>query len=351
MKKETDKLTFKNVVGELKTSRFFFSTQLLYFSLFVILCLLLAYVLPYSLIITIPFVIVPAYFAFSATNSIKGKKNSQNIGFFTMFRTYFSALFFGGYRLLIGLLKSLATYVASNFIIITIFDFAIFSKMPEYESLLKALESSTDTGTISEAVETFSNAIFNNPTLQKWLYLSAAISTLLAAFMFIHHIMVHCLKMRRNLYVKQLIPVKQFNFVDRRVRKDNRGFLFGSYTRTCWFIQLFIVLAGAGGVILSYFFLKEFSVEHTLIISLFLMFIVALPFMNYISKVHDLVYYTLTAKYEETFATLTLEFLTKYKEKIGIAEEDAKKIEELLKMNQEQSNKIEEEKKEDDEVK
>lgn len=112
-----------------------------------------------------------------------------------------------------------------------------------------------------------------------------------------------------------------------------------------------MVLTGVGGVALSYFFLKDLDVQNAVVISLFLMFLVALPFMNYISKVQDLLYFSLAEKYEETFATLTLEFLTKYKEKIGIAEEDAKKLEEFLKMSQDQSKNKEEDKKEDDEVK
>ena len=351
MKKETDKLTFSNVIEELKISKYFFSPQLLYFSLFVILSLLIAYVLPSSLIITVPFVIVPSYFAFSATNSIKARKSSGGVGFFTMYKAYFTTIFFGGYRLIAGFFKALGIYLLSNFTFVTILEYTVFRKIPEYQNLVNVIQESGDVASISEAVENYSNVLSSNETLQKWIFLATVVSTLIGAITFIHHVMVQSLKMRRNIFVKQLIPVKQFNFVDKRVRKDNRGFLFSSYTRTCWFIQLLMVLAGAGGVALSYFFLKDLDVQNAVVISLFLMFLVALPFMNYISKVQDLLYFTLAEKYEETFATLTLEFLTKYKEKIGIAEEDAKKIEELLKMSQDQSKNKQEDKKEDDEVK
>jgi len=351
MKKETNKLTFRNVVDELKESHSTFSPQLLYFSLFVILSLLLAYVLPLSLIITLPFVIVPSYFAFTSTNSLSTLKTPEHPGFFTMFGAYFSSLFFGGYRLLIGLLKTLATYVASNFIILIIFDVTVFTSLPEYEALLKTLEEATDTATMTESIESFSNALIANEHIYKYILLSMAISAVLAAFMFIHHMMVHSLKIRRNLFRKQKMPIRQFHFVDRRVRKDNRSFLFGSYTRTCWFIQLLVVLVGVGGIVISYFFLEEFNVEHTLIISLFLMFLVSLPFLNYLSKVHDLLYFVLANTYEDTFATLTLEFLTKYKERIGIAEEDAKKIEEFLKMQKLENSENKEENKEDEEGK
>ena len=136
--------------------------------------------------------------------------------------------------------------------------------------------------------------------------------------------------MRRNLFSKQPFPIRQFIFVDRAVRKENRKFLFSTYIRTCWFIQLLIVLAGSGGIVFSYFFLKQFSIGQAIAISLFFMFVVCLPFMNYISKVQDMIYIYLMDIYEDTFGRLTLEFINKYKDKIGIAEEDAKKIEELL---------------------
>ena len=50
-----------------------------------------------------------------------------------------------------------------------------------------------------------------------------------------------------------------------------------------------------------------------------------------------MLYERLSKKYEHTFATMTLEFLTKYKERIGIAEEDVKKIEEILNAQREEN--------------
>ena len=153
--------------------------------------------------------------------------------------------------------------------------------------------------------------------------------------------------MRRNLFSPNAIPTRQFNFVERKVRKDNRKFIFGSYIRTCWFIQVLIVLAGAGGVVLSFFFLKDFAPEQALVISLFLMFVVSLPFMNYISKVQDMLFFILMPVYEITFATLTMELVNKYKDKIGIKDEDLKKIEQLLNIPKKDDKKESEEENKD----
>ena len=346
MKKKENKITVRNVFFETKASHFGFSSQLLYFSLFTLLSLMLAYVLPLTLIITFPLVIVPSYFSFTSVNAIKGKKNSEFIGFFTMFKTYFSSLFFGGYRLIAGFFKSLLIYLLSNTLIITILDFTVLMKSSEFQELMKTLENNTDATSLNEAVNSFTNGVLNSPEIQKWVYLAMAISSVIATFVYIQHIAKHSIKMRRNLFTKQVIPARQFSFVDRRVRRDNRKFLISTYLRTCWFIQILIVLAGAGGVVGSFFLLAEFGSEQAFIISLFLMFLVTLPFLNYISKLQDMLYISLAKRYEETFATLALEFLSKYKEKIGIAEEEAKKIEELLNA-QKQSNKEEEKTEED----
>ena len=153
--------------------------------------------------------------------------------------------------------------------------------------------------------------------------------------------------MKRNLFVANIIPAKQYNVVERQVRKDHRKFIWGTYIRTTWFIQLLILLVPAGGIVGSYFLLKEFQPAQAVIISMFLVFVFLLPFWNYISKLQEMMFVVLLPIYESTFATLTLEFISKYRDKIGIEEEDVKKIEELLNsMNK--TNEKKEENKEDE---
>ena len=329
-KKETESLTFKDVVDQLKKSHFGFSLELLYFSLSIILSLLLAYVFPYSLIATVPFLIIPCYFAYSSSNTIKSKNPQEKPSFFKLFKAYFNPFFFGGYRLLIGLLKALIVYLACNTLLLTVFETTLFSKYSEFNALLDKIASGSESVSISETVNEFNETLLANPNLQKWIYFCSAISVVLAGIVFVYHIAKHSIKMRRNFYLKQSMPMKQFNIVEGRVRKENRRFILGSYLRTTWFIQVLFFLMAGGGITLSFFFLKDFTSSQAFVISFFLIFLVSLPFFNYFCTMQDILYEKLTRKYEHLFATLTLEFLTKYKEKIGIAEEDAKKIEEIL---------------------
>ena len=130
---------------------------------------------------------------------------------------------------------------------------------------------------------------------------------------------------------------------------NGRKFIWTSYLGTSWFIQFIIALTLSGGIVLSYFLLKNFDIGQAFVISLFLMFVCITPLLNYISVTQDLMYVALMKDYEQTFVNLTLEFLTKYKDKIGLEEEDANKIKDFLEQAKKESEKpIEKEKEKND---
>ena len=336
-KKEMNRPTAKEVYKETRDSKFGFSEQLFWFVFLTILSLSLAYLLPYSLICTLPLVIIPSFFAFTSVNAIKGTKNSEGVKFFRMYRAYFSQLFFGGYRVFIGFLKGLAVYVGISTVAMSIF----LGTKPEYRELFEKALNAEDVNAVNQELMAF----LTNPELEKSLYLITSITLLLAVIIFANHVLKHSIKMRRNLFTKSPIPTRQFFMVDRKVRKDNRKYILSIYVSCAWFIQLLVVLAGAGGILFSYFFLKDFDPFKAVIISMFLMFVVSMPFFNYISTMEDIIFVNLLQKYEQTFVTMTLEFLTKFKDKIGIQEEEAQKIQEML---EHQKKAMEESNKEDD---
>ena len=327
MKKDTNQITFKSVLNETKKVNHGFSMHLFYFALFTICSIALAYLAPYTLILTIPILVVPSYFAFSSMNAIKGARYSEEATFFKLYKSYFSQFFLGGYRLLIGLLKAILTYTVLNTVIFSVYERVVLSKNAEYNALIQKLQINGD---ITTAYDEMLSFMSNNEAIEKAILLISTIAVFVAILVFLQHIAKHSVKMRRNLFSKHPFPVRQYHYVDRAVRRDNRKFLFSTYFRTCWFIQLLIVLAGVGGIVFSYFFLKLFNTGQAISISLFLMFVLTLPFLNYISKVQDMIYVTLMDTYEDTFGRLTLEFINKYRDKIGIPDEDAKKIEEIL---------------------
>ena len=331
--KAQDRVKFSEVIEGLKEEKHGLSIQLFWFIFLSILSLCLAYLSPYSLIVTIPCVIVPSWFAFNSVNSLKGLKNNQRVSFFLAFKNYYSYVFFGGYRLLLGLLKSFLAYILSSSIGYIIFDRTVLSGNAEYNAIIQKLTTDTDVSALTEEILQF----MSKEEFQKPLFLISSISLLLAILVFAHHVLKHSPKMRRNLFVKAVAPMRLFHSVDIKVRKDNRKFIFSSYFFTTWFIQLLVIIAGAGGIVLSYFVLKQLDPLQAVVISLFLILIVTAPLLNYINVVQSFIYLKLADKYEQAFVTMTLEFLNKYKEKIGIEEEQANQIQKFLESQRDQT--------------
>lgn len=344
-KKETDETVFKIVLKEVKANKHGFSPQLFWFVFLTLLSLCLAYLLPYSLIVTIPLVILPSYFAFTAMNVIKGTKNSEGVTFWRMYRAYFSQLFFGGYRVWIGLLKSFGAYFVSTFVGFLIFDLTFLNGNSEYQEILnKSMDPAQMNQATSELLD-----FLSRPEFAKFLFFLTAFSILLAVFFFVHHIFKNSIKMRRNVFSKTPFPIRQFAIVDRKVRSKNRKFLLHTYFTCSWFIKLSLLLAAGGGIVFSYFFLKELNPIQAAVISMFLMFVVSIPFLNYISTLEDYIFFCFAKQYEDTFVSITLEFLTKFKDKIGIEEEEAKKIQEMLEAQKKEFDEPKKEDKKDDE--
>ncbi|MBR4377660.1 MAG: hypothetical protein IKP50_02075 [Bacilli bacterium] len=342
-KKEVERLQFKDVITSLKEEKHGFSPQLFWFVFFTLLSLILAYIFPYSLIITLPLVIVPSWFAFNSVTCIKGVKNSENINFFVMFKSYFSPLFFGGYRILLGFLKGLATYVGVSSISFTVYSQVALNKNAEYQAIMEQMNNPTD---IAELMNDL-NEFMMSETMVKPIFLITSIGLLLGIAVFLQHVLKHSMKMRRNLFTRSPMPMRQFHLVDRKVRKDNRGLLWASYLASSWFIQVLVILSAASGVVIGYFLLRDFDPIKAVIISVFIGFVLLIPLFNYISMMQNMLYLSLRHKYEETFVNMTLEFLTKFKDKLGIEEEEAKKIEAILnetkKATEEEKKTIEEE--------
>jgi hypothetical protein len=344
MKKDKNEINFSSVLLETKRDKNGMSMQLFSFVILTLLCLMLAYVFPASLVVSLPFVIIPAYFGFTATNIAKKSKGGEDVSFFRMFRVYFTQFFFGGYRLLFGALKSFAAYAGSQLVILTIFESTLFKSVPGYNAILEKVTTTTD---ISAVLEEFMEFMSSNELMLKYMSIATSITLLLAVFFFIQHIGKQSIKMRRNLFRQPPLPMAQINYVYKFVRKENRSYFFRTYSKTVWFYQLLIVLAGVGGVLLNFFVLKDYDGVQGVVISLALMLIVSIPFLNYIAKMQDLIYISLSNKFEETNVRVTLELLNRYKDRINISEEDAKKIQEVLEEAKKASEKVIEEDKEE----
>ena len=325
-KKEVERLQFKEVVQSLKEEKHRFSPQLFWFVFLTLVCLSLAYLAPYTLIVTLPMVIIPSWFAFNSVTSVKGVKNAERINFFLMFKAYFGQLFFGGYRLLFCVLKGFLTYVGVSSIAFAVYSQVALNNNAQYQAIM---EKMNNPGELDSLINDLNDFLLS-PEVAKPVFFITAIALLLGIFVFLQHILKHSMKMRRNLFTRSPIPMRQFHMVDRKVRKDNRKLLWSSYLSSSWFIQLLVIVSSASGIVIGYFFLSDLDPYKAVVISVFIGFVLLIPLFNYISVMQNMLYLVLRHKYEETFVNMTLEFLTKFKDKLGLEEEEANKIEALL---------------------
>ena len=342
-KKDNKEINLSYVLNETKKDRDGMSMHLFAFVMLTLICLMLAYVLPYSLIVTLPFVIVPSYFAYTGTNIAKKTKGGEDVGFFRMYRVYFTQLFFGGYRLIIGILKSFLVYMIIEFGILLVFEYTLFPTIPGYNAILEKITTADISGVLDE----FMAFMNSNEAMLRYTFLATSISLVIAVFFFIQHIGKHSLKIRRNLLRQPPLPMSQINYVYKRVRSENRSELIKAYIKCTWFYKLLLILAGAGGILISFFALKNYNSAQAVVVSLALMLIVSIPFFNYLAKMQDLMYFKIGNKFEETNITVTLELINRFKDKINISEEDAKKIQEMLEETKKASEKALEEDKKD----
>lgn len=325
---------FKEVLAMTRKTNDGFSMELLYFSLFTIASLIIAYLLPVSLIVTVPFVIMPSYFAFTSMRSVKFKSKEMQPSFFKLYGLYFSELFFGGYRLIVGFLKSLLVYLIVTTALFTIFEYSVFLNIPEFKTIIEKISSTTDYTAILNEYNSF---LLNNETIKGYVFIMSSVALTCAAIMFIHHVGKHSVKMKRNFFIPHAAPIRLIYAVDRRVRKEHFKEIFNIYFKCAWFIQLALLVAGSAGILIGFFFLKNQDVSSTSILSIFLMFIVSIPFMNYIAKLQEYIYLKYQKVYEDTFVKMTLEMIDKYRNKIDIEEKDLSEVERILKEHQRQN--------------
>ncbi len=78
-----------------------------------------------------------------------------------MFKTYFSGLFRGGYRVIAGFLKSFLVYIVTSIVFSLIFAFTILQKDPAYIEMIDKIEQFKN---VNEATELYMNFINTNST-------------------------------------------------------------------------------------------------------------------------------------------------------------------------------------------
>lgn len=314
------KLGFK----EAKKRYLILSLPLSFFALLTIGMLILGFFFPLTLFLTIPFVVIPSFFAVSAINTVANNNNAhEGLGFFVMFRAYFSQIFKGGYKVIIGLLKYLLTYIVSAIILSLILSATVLSKDPAYIELIHQFETVTDTAQLTQLLNDFIN---NNVTLNNLMIIISIISVFLGSYFFLHHFAVNSLKYNYNFLSKFPIPVLDLNIVQKIFIKNNFKTFYKNYYKAFWFLGIVFASGYAGGSVLSYFFIPNIDMMQITVVGLFGGFIFLLFFIPYFLNASQLIFIEYRGSYFSILMDLSKESLQKMREAKTITEEKEKEV-------------------------
>ncbi|MBQ0008857.1 MAG: hypothetical protein KBS97_01055 [Firmicutes bacterium] len=295
---------------------------------------IIGFIAPITFIFTIPFVVIPSFFAVSAINTIAPNKNThEGLGFFIMFRAYFTQLFRGGYKVIIGFLKSLAVFIISSAILSAILTTTILNKDPQFIDFRNQVAVMTDANQIAEALTNFMNT---NVTFNKISIIINGVSSFLAFYMFAHHFAVNSFKYNYNFIASLPLPMQDLNLIHKNVVKQNRREFYKDYYKANWLLAILLVLGYAGGFLISYFFINNIDMVQMSVIGLFGSFIVLMLFVPYFLNASQITFSKYRSKYVETLITLTKESIEELKKTQTITEEKEKEVLKLIESQKEE---------------
>lgn len=304
------------------------SLPLSFFALLTILMLILGYFVPLSLILTLPFVIIPSFFAVAAINTFATNKNThEGIGFFVMFRSYFSQIFRGGYKVILGLLKAFLVFLVSSVLFSVIFATTILAKDPGFIAFTEEIKNITDATALSTAIDDFIN---NNNIISEISILVNCLSTFFALYMFMHHFGVNSVKYNYNFVAKMPLPMQDLNIISKKVHKENRKGFYKDYYKAFWFLGVILTVGYFSASLLAYFLIKNANMVQISFIGLFGAFILLLFFVPYFLNASIIIISSYRKKYFHTLIELSKKSLQEMKRAKEITDDKEKEVIQLL---------------------
>lgn len=313
------------------------SLPLAFFAILTFGVLMLSFFFPILLFVGVPFIVIPSFFAVAAINTISSNENvHEGIGFFIMFRAYFSQIFRGGYKVIFGFLKALLTYVVSSSILIAIFSATILNKDPEYIAFIEQINAITDPNQISQLLLNF---VDTNQTFNTILFISDTVGSFLAFYIFMHHFSINSFKYNYNFTSKMPLPMQDLNLIFKDVLKRTRKDFYKEYYKSTWFLGLILIIGFAVGVLIPYFFINNIDVVQINTIGLGLSFTLLLFFVPYFVNVSNLIFAKYRPMYFETLIDLSKKSLEELKKNNAISEDKEKEILSVIESQKDEDDK------------
>lgn len=312
------------------------SLPLSFFALLTIGVLLLGFFAPISLVLTVPFIVVPSFFSVAAINTIANNPNThESYGFFIMFRAYFSQIFRGGYKVIIGFLKSLLVFMITAIILSLLLTNLILNKDPAYVDFINKVNMMTDANQILDEVNNFMNTNNNFKVVINVVSMSSMCTGL---YMFIHHFAVNSIKYNYNFVATIPLPMSDLNVIFKHVLHKTKGKFYAQYYKAFWFLGIILIGGFAAGALLPFFFAENITTAQICITGIIGSFAVLLFFLPYFLNASQQMFLTQRNLYVDVLIDLSRKSLEEMKKNQAISEEKEKEIMSVIESQKIQNN-------------
>lgn len=290
----------------------------------IILCLCLAFFANLTIIITIPFIILPFTFAFYCANSSINANIGKPISiFFNFYFEYFRPRFCGSTKAIKGLLKALLVEIVLAMIISIIGIALLKNNDPEfaaiYQKILLSVTPEEMNGYMQQLIELDS---FNNLS-----YFISIISFAFAILMLAHHTFTSYLKVSLILNTKKTISIGEVNALHMHSFSQYRKNFYKDYFKIASLLILLFIGGFTLGGLLSKFVFK-FNPSQASIVGLFGGVIFALCFLPLIFDLIEMIYLHNRQVYVKSIIDIATNAFTKIKDVQDISKDLENKNEE-----------------------
>ena len=313
----------KQAFKDYKQSFAFRSGAISFLGLVIILCLMLAFVFPLSLLLTIPFLILPMILGFIGINLSLAKNNPKPTLIFRIASLYYTSLFYGCFRYMKGLLKAIIAYLITSFVAITILYFTVAQYDAEFMNLMTQTISLENSINLTKLIEDLQG----NSTYVLIENITAISAFFLFSYVLIHHILKESLKASYNIHTIQPMPSNLLNIVHKRAFKGIRKDFYLNYYASQWFVILLFVLGYWGGSLLAVFVFNLIGFQAA-IFGLFVAILLTLFLLPYTFGVINLLSRKYSVNYVQSFIRVTQDQMNDIKTK---DETEMKQVEDIKK--------------------
>lgn len=299
-------------------------------------CLLLNIWMAATIIITIPFVVLPFTSSYMAVLcGIPVSKQAPIKSFFLFYPLYFSSLFFGGFRALLGFLKSILISIVITAVLTIILYYAYLRGQPGFAEILQEIQNAKSVAEMQTAMDHFYAFSPANLTLN----IASMVGTFFGIWVFIRHCLLNSEKMNLNLMTNKPLPMKALNRLYLTAAHIRRKEFFKEYYGATWYVILWFIITFGGGAALSITVFK-LNATQSMFVGLFVSLILMFPFIPYYFGVLRNICIASSDDYSKASIQLSERTLQQLQQNNQLTEEERKKIEEEIQHSREELEKM-----------